>query len=91
MLNHDFINREITQREKQLVLFTGNHYVYSPYKVKSQTTKVQLPSSVVESYTKTLKPVAHHVLEQYNRRVKPAFDHYIVPSMELWMPNPYEG
>ena len=59
MLNHDFINREITQREKQLVLFTGNHYVYSPYKVKSQTTKVQLPSSVVESYTKTLKPVAH--------------------------------
>ena len=33
--------------------------MYSPYKVKSQTTKVQLPSSVVESYTKTLKPVAH--------------------------------
>jgi len=51
--------REITQREKQLVLFKGNHYVYSPYKIKSQTTKVLLPSSIVESYTKTLKPVAH--------------------------------
>ena len=34
--------REITQREKQGVLYTGNHYVYSPYNVKAQTTKVQL-------------------------------------------------
>ena len=41
------------------MLFKGNHYVYSPYKIKSQTTKVLLPSSIVESYTKTLKPVAH--------------------------------
>ena len=41
------------------MLYTGNHYVYSPYKVKAQTTKVQLPSSVLESYSKTLKPVAH--------------------------------
>jgi oligosaccharyltransferase complex subunit alpha (ribophorin I) len=50
--------KEITQREKQLVLYTGNHYVFSPYKVKTQTTKIQLPSGNVESYTKTLKPVS---------------------------------
>ena len=48
--------KEITQSEKQLVRFVGNHYVLSPYKVKAQTTKFQLPSSTVESYTKTLKP-----------------------------------
>ena len=43
---------ELTQKESQLVRFTGNHYVYSPYKVKSQTTKVQLTSDKVESYSK---------------------------------------
>ncbi len=50
--------REISQRERQLVLFTGNHYLYSPYKVKTQSTKVVLPSSTVESYSKGLKPVS---------------------------------
>ncbi len=50
--------KEITQREKQYALFNGNHYVYAPYKVKSQTTKFVLPSTNVESYTKTLKPVS---------------------------------
>jgi len=49
---------ELTQKESQLVRFTGNHYVYSPYKVKSQTTKVQLTSDKVESYSKSLKPAS---------------------------------
>jgi oligosaccharyltransferase complex subunit alpha (ribophorin I) len=46
---------EITQKEKQLVKFTGNHYIFSPYQVKKQTTKVVLASRNIESYTK-LKP-----------------------------------
>jgi oligosaccharyltransferase complex subunit alpha (ribophorin I) len=46
---------EITQKEKQLVKFVGNHYVYSPYKIVKQTTKVTLPSRNVENFTK-LKP-----------------------------------
>lgn len=48
---------EITQAEKQLVVLTGNLYVFSPYKVKSQTTTVTTTSSTIESYTKT-KPVS---------------------------------
>ena len=43
---------KITQSERQYVLFAGNHYVYSLYPVKSQTTLVTLASSTVESYTK---------------------------------------
>lgn len=46
---------EITQTQKQLVRFIGNHYVYSPYAVQQQTTRVLLASATVESYTK-LKP-----------------------------------
>nr|CAG4643152.1 EOG090X04O4 [Ilyocryptus agilis] len=49
---------EITQKEKQLVQYTGNAYIYSPYKVTSQTTKVLLSSSNVESFTK-VKPSSH--------------------------------
>ena len=47
----------IEQKEKQLVMFRGNHYTFLPYKSKTQTTKVTLASSSVESYTK-LKPVS---------------------------------
>nr|CAG4643894.1 EOG090X04O4 [Lepidurus arcticus] len=50
---------EITQREKQLVRYYGNHYLYSPYKVASQTTKVVLSTSNIESYSK-LKPTAQN-------------------------------
>ena len=50
--------KEISQRERQLVLFSGNHYLYTPYKVKTQTTRVILPSSTIESYSKNLKPVS---------------------------------
>eukprot|EP00093_Oithona_nana_P010989 10989.XXX_374591_372528_1 [CDS] Oithona nana genome sequencing. len=49
--------KEIIQRERQLVLYSGNHYVFLPYKCKSQTTKITLPSATVESYSK-LKPVS---------------------------------
>lgn len=46
----------ITQKEKQLVRYFGNHYFYSPYLTNKQTTTVTLSSRTVESYTK-LKPV----------------------------------
>ncbi|XP_043230120.1 dolichyl-diphosphooligosaccharide--protein glycosyltransferase subunit 1-like [Amphibalanus amphitrite] len=46
---------EISQADKQLVRFVGNHYVFTPYPVQQQTTKVLLASANVESYTK-LKP-----------------------------------
>ncbi|GBL89998.1 Dolichyl-diphosphooligosaccharide--protein glycosyltransferase subunit 1 [Araneus ventricosus] len=48
----------ITQSEKQLVLYHGNHYYYSPYHTKTQTTSVTLPSNSVESFSK-VKPVSH--------------------------------
>ncbi|GFQ66461.1 dolichyl-diphosphooligosaccharide--protein glycosyltransferase subunit 1 [Trichonephila clavata] len=48
----------ITQSEKQLVLYHGNHYYYSPYVTKTQTTIVTLPANSVESFSK-LKPVSH--------------------------------
>lgn len=35
--------------------FVGNHYVYSPYTVKKQSTKVTLSSRNIESFSK-LKP-----------------------------------
>ncbi|KAK7789847.1 hypothetical protein R5R35_003758 [Gryllus longicercus] len=47
----------ITQKEKQLVLFHGNHYFYSPYPVARQTSTVNLGSKAIESYSK-LKPVS---------------------------------
>ncbi|XP_013865277.1 dolichyl-diphosphooligosaccharide--protein glycosyltransferase subunit 1 [Austrofundulus limnaeus] len=46
----------ITQAEHQLVIFQGNHYWYSPYPTRSQTTRVRLASKTVESYTKLGNP-----------------------------------
>ena len=46
---------EISQADKQLVRFVGNHFVFTPYPVQQQTTKLLLASANVESYTK-LKP-----------------------------------
>lgn len=43
---------QITQREKQLVQYFGNHYVYSVYPVTSQKTTVQLGTKKVESFSK---------------------------------------
>ncbi|MED6253529.1 proteasome regulatory particle base subunit [Ataeniobius toweri] len=47
---------QITQAERQLVIFQGNHYLYSPYPTRSQTTRVRLASKTVESYTKLGNP-----------------------------------
>jgi len=47
----------ITQKEKQLARFVGNLFCYLAYPVTTQTTTVLLPSSTIESYTKT-KPVS---------------------------------
>ncbi|CAG9768561.1 unnamed protein product [Ceutorhynchus assimilis] len=47
----------ITQKEKQLVRYFGNHYFYSPYTTRSQKTEVSVNSRAVESYSK-LKPVS---------------------------------
>lgn len=48
---------KITQSEKQYVLFSGNHYYYTPYTVKRQSTTVSLATSSVESHSK-LKPTS---------------------------------
>ncbi|XP_046822670.1 dolichyl-diphosphooligosaccharide--protein glycosyltransferase subunit 1 [Vespa crabro] len=48
--------KQITQKEKQLVKYIGNVYIYSPYAVGKLTTTVSLPSRNVESYSK-IKPV----------------------------------
>lgn len=47
----------ITQKEKQLVLYYGNHYFYSPYTSLKQSTTVNLGTRNVESFTK-LKPAS---------------------------------
>ena len=46
---------EITQAEKQYVLFKGNHYYYSIYPTTSQTTVVNMASDKTESFSQ-LKP-----------------------------------
>lgn len=48
---------QITQAEKQYVRFSGNLVFFSPYKTDTQTTKVTVATSTIESYTKT-KPVS---------------------------------
>ncbi|XP_031839429.1 dolichyl-diphosphooligosaccharide--protein glycosyltransferase subunit 1 [Nomia melanderi] len=59
ILSHELVPhpKEITQKEKQLVKYMGNIYLYSPYNIMKQTTTVSLPSRNIESYTK-LKPVS---------------------------------
>ncbi|KAG1698139.1 Dolichyl-diphosphooligosaccharide--protein glycosyltransferase subunit 1 [Nymphon striatum] len=49
---------QITQSEKQSVLYNGNHYLYTPYLTRSQTTTIKLPANKIESYSKTKKPVS---------------------------------
>lgn len=46
---------QITQAERQLVRYSGNAYLYSPYKTIAQKTTFTLASKAVESYT-TVKP-----------------------------------
>lgn len=47
----------ITQKEKQLILFNGNNYIYTPYKTTKQSTTVLVGTKNIESYSK-LKPVS---------------------------------
>ncbi|XP_063282311.1 dolichyl-diphosphooligosaccharide--protein glycosyltransferase subunit 1 [Pelobates fuscus] len=56
---------QITQAEKQFVVFEGNHYFYSPYLTKSQTTRVKLASRNVESYTKLGNPSRSEDIIEY--------------------------
>uniref|UniRef100_A0A8C5N4A7 Dolichyl-diphosphooligosaccharide--protein glycosyltransferase subunit 1 n=1 Tax=Leptobrachium leishanense TaxID=445787 RepID=A0A8C5N4A7_9ANUR len=56
---------QITQAEKQFVVFEGNHYFYSPYPTKSQTTRVKLASRNVESYTKLGNPSRSEDIIEY--------------------------
>lgn len=48
---------KITQKERQLVHYFGNHYFSSPYATAKQTTTVTIFSKTPENYSK-LKPVA---------------------------------
>lgn len=48
---------EITQSDKQYVVYKGNHYAYSAYATVKQSTQVSLASERVESYTQ-LKPTS---------------------------------
>lgn len=43
---------EITQSENQLVRFTGNSYMYSPYPSKTQSTTFTLPNTNIESFSR---------------------------------------
>uniref|UniRef100_A0A146X5B1 Dolichyl-diphosphooligosaccharide--protein glycosyltransferase subunit 1 n=1 Tax=Fundulus heteroclitus TaxID=8078 RepID=A0A146X5B1_FUNHE len=56
---------QITQAERQLVIFQGNHYLYSPYPTRSQTTRVRLASKNVESYTKLGNPTKTDEIIEY--------------------------
>ncbi|KAF6214963.1 hypothetical protein GE061_009708 [Apolygus lucorum] len=42
----------ITQKEKQLIKYTGNYYIYLPYQCLKQTTTVALGTRNVESFSK---------------------------------------
>ncbi|XP_051966930.1 dolichyl-diphosphooligosaccharide--protein glycosyltransferase subunit 1 [Xyrauchen texanus] len=55
----------ITQAERQLVVFQGNHYFYSPYPTHSQTTHVRLASKTVETYTKLGNPTKNDEAIEY--------------------------
>lgn len=55
----------VTQAERQLVVFQGNHYLYSPYPTRSQSTRVRLASKTVESYTKMGNPSKNDEIIEY--------------------------
>lgn len=55
----------ITQAERQLVVFQGNHYLYSPYPTRSQTSRVRLASKTIESYTKLGNPSKSDEIIEY--------------------------
>ncbi|XP_030893905.1 dolichyl-diphosphooligosaccharide--protein glycosyltransferase subunit 1-like [Leptonychotes weddellii] len=72
---------QITQSEKQFVVFEGNHYFYSPYPTKTQTMRVKLASRNVESYTKLGNPTRSEDLLDYGPfRDIPAYSQTILPA-----------
>ncbi|CAM9823528.1 unnamed protein product [Rangifer tarandus platyrhynchus] len=56
---------QVTQSEKQFVVFEGNRYFYSPYPTERQTMRVKLASPDVESYTRLGNPMRHENLLGY--------------------------
>ncbi|XP_068598036.1 dolichyl-diphosphooligosaccharide--protein glycosyltransferase subunit 1 [Brachionichthys hirsutus] len=56
---------DISQSERQLVVYQGNHYLYSPYPTRSQSTRVRLASKTVESYTKLGNPSKNDDIIEY--------------------------
>lgn len=56
---------QITQAERQLVVFQGNHYLFSPYPTRSQSSKVRLASKTVETYTKLGNPSKSEEVIEY--------------------------
>ncbi|XP_062401908.1 dolichyl-diphosphooligosaccharide--protein glycosyltransferase subunit 1 [Sardina pilchardus] len=56
---------QITQAERQLVVFQGNHYLYSPYPTRSQSSRVRLASKNAESYTKLGNPTKTDEVIEY--------------------------
>lgn len=79
---------QITQSEKQFVVFEGNHYFYSPYPTKTQTMRVKLASRNVESYTKLGNPTRSEDLLDYGPfRDVPAYSQVGPCSARLlWSP-----
>uniref|UniRef100_A0A2K5QT20 Dolichyl-diphosphooligosaccharide--protein glycosyltransferase subunit 1 n=1 Tax=Cebus imitator TaxID=2715852 RepID=A0A2K5QT20_CEBIM len=72
---------QITQSEKQFVVFEGNHYFYSPYPTKTQTMRVKLASRNVESYTKLGNPTRSEDLLDYGPfKDVPAYSQTILPA-----------
>uniref|UniRef100_A0AAY4D215 Dolichyl-diphosphooligosaccharide--protein glycosyltransferase subunit 1 n=1 Tax=Denticeps clupeoides TaxID=299321 RepID=A0AAY4D215_9TELE len=55
----------ITQAERQLVVFQGNHYLYSPYLTRIQSSRVRLASKNVETYTKLGNPSKNDEMIEY--------------------------
>ena len=43
---------EIAQSDNQLVKFTGNSYIFSPYTSKTQSTTFTMPNSNIESFSR---------------------------------------
>ncbi|KAL9654575.1 hypothetical protein ABK040_006639 [Willaertia magna] len=48
--------KEIKQDEHQKVVYEDNLYFYSPYRIRTQQTIVKLGTSIIESYSNTIKP-----------------------------------
>lgn len=76
----------ITQSEKQFVVFEGNHYFYSPYVTKTQTTHVKLASRNVESYTKLGNPSRTEDMIEYGPfKDIPPYSQVNFCAKELWL------